>query len=120
MKLPIQYALTYPERHACPAPKMPWQTSFHLDFEPPDLERFPALTLGFQVARDGGSSGAVLNAANEAAVAAFLDERLAYNQIVPACQAVLASHHYDSRPSLEVLLQLDRWARQEVIKWIGS
>ena len=120
MKLPIQYALTYPERHPCPAPKMPWQTSFHLDFEPPDLERFPALTLGFQVARDGGSSGAVLNAANEAAVAAFLDERLAYSQIVPACQAVLASHDYDSSPSLDVLLQLDQWARQEVIKWIGS
>ncbi|MFM9068828.1 MAG: 1-deoxy-D-xylulose-5-phosphate reductoisomerase [Planctomycetota bacterium] len=119
MKLPIQYALTYPERFPCPAPKMPWQTSFHLDFEPPDLERFPALKLGFQVAREGGTTGAVLNAANEAAVAAFLDERLAYNRIVPVCEAVLANHDYDSNPSLDVLLQLDRWARQEVAKWIG-
>lgn len=120
MKLPIQYALTFPERQPCPSPKLDWGAALTLEFEPPDFERFPALRLGFEVAQSGGTAGAVLNAANEAAVAAFLDNRLAFIDIVPACEAVLASHNYDPHPSLDELLQLDRWAREEVDKWMGS
>jgi 1-deoxy-D-xylulose-5-phosphate reductoisomerase len=89
-----------------------------LDFEPPDYERFAALRLGLEVARDGGSAGAVLNAANEAAVAAFLKGELGFHEIVPVCQSVLEQHHFEPDPTLEQLLELDRWARQEVVRWV--
>lgn len=119
MKLPIQYALTWPERTTGPAARMDWKQTWTLQFEPPDLERFPALSLGYEAARTGGTSGAVLNAANEAAVAAFLDRRLPFHEIVPACRAVLEHHSYDAHPSLARLLELDAWARQEIAKWIA-
>ncbi len=117
MKLPIQYALTYPERTPGVAAKMDWMRSYSLEFEPPDLDRFPALKLGMEVAAAGGTSGAVLNAANEAAVAGFLDGQLKFTQIVPACRQVLENHHFESQPSLERLVELDSWARQEVERW---
>ena len=119
MKLPIQYALTYPERREGPAAKLDWASSFRLEFEPPDHERFPALGLGFEVARAGGTAGAVLNAANEAAVAGFLAGRLRFTQIVPACRAALQNHDFDSTPPLSRLIQVDAWAREEVERWIG-
>ena len=65
----------------------------------------------------GGTAGAVLNAANEAAVAAFRAGRLRFIDIVPSCRAVLEQHQFDARPSLEQLLELDRWARGEVVRW---
>lgn len=117
MKLPIQYALTYPERWPGPAKKLDLTQRWSLDFEPPDLERFPALALGFEVAAAGGTAGAVVNAANEAAVAAFFRGDLKFTEIVPACQAVLRQHHFDPRPTLDQLMQLDRWAREEVTRW---
>jgi 1-deoxy-D-xylulose-5-phosphate reductoisomerase len=117
MKLPIQYALTWPERWESPATKLNWRESLQLHFEPPDETRFPALRLGHEVARVGGTAGAVVNAANEAAVARFLAGSLRYHEIVPVCRAVLAQHHFDSRPSLAQLVQLDAWARTEVIRW---
>jgi len=120
MKLPIQYALTYPSRQRSIAQKVDWLQAFSLQFEPPDEERFPALRLGREVAAAGGSCGAVLNAANEAAVAAFLGGRLAFPQIVPACRGVLDHHPYEPNPSLERLLELDRWARQEMARWVTS
>ena len=89
-----------------------------LRFEPPDFERFGALGLGLEAAAAGGTAGAVLNGANEAAVAAFLDGRLGFHQIVPACRAILENHNFDPQPSLEQVLQADRWARQEVERWI--
>ncbi len=119
MKLPIQYALTWPDRTTGPAQRMDWTQSWCLEFEPPDLERFPALSLGYEAARTGGTAGAVLNAANEAAVAAFLDRQLPFHEIVPACRDVLAHHSYDAHPSLARLLELDAWARQEIAKWIA-
>jgi 1-deoxy-D-xylulose-5-phosphate reductoisomerase len=117
MKLPIQYALTWPERRPSPARKVDWRTSWQLEFEPPDEERFPALTLGREVARVGGTAGAVLNAANEAAVARFLRGEMRFLQIVPACRAVIDSHSYDPSPTLQQLLKLDAWAREEVARW---
>jgi 1-deoxy-D-xylulose-5-phosphate reductoisomerase len=118
MKLPIQYALTYPDRWPGPAARMDFLSAWTLDFEPPDLDRFPALQLGFEVARVGGTAGAVLNAANEAAVAKFLDGELPFLEIVPACRAVLDHHEFDAQPTLEQLIELDRWARQEVTRWV--
>jgi len=117
MKLPIQYALTYPRRTAGVAKPLGFDRPLRLDFEPPDPERFPALALGLDVARAGGTAGAVLNAANEAAVAAFRSGKLHFTDIVPRCRAVLEQHSFDPHPSLEQLFKLDAWARQEVIRW---
>lgn len=118
MRLPIQYALHYPERVAGVAERIDWSQAMTLNFEAPDPKRFPALELGHQAARAGGSCGAVLNAANEAAVALFLQGELHFTEIVPACRSVLDSHHYQSNPSLQQLVALDRWAREEVARWI--
>jgi len=118
MRLPIQYALYHPERVSGVAARLDWQQAFSLEFEPPDLQQFPALELGFECARLGGTSGAVLNAANEAAVGAFLACELHFTEIVPACRSVLASHNFDASPTLTQLIDLDRWAREEVTRWV--
>jgi len=118
MKLPIQYALTYPDRTDGVSPRLDWSQAFDLKFEPPDYERFPALSLGREAARVGGTTGAVLNAANEAAVAGFLAGELAFTDIVPACRDVLDHHEFDPSPKLEQLIALDSWARQEVSRWV--
>lgn len=117
MKLPIQYALTWPERRESPARKLDLTKPVQLDFSPPDEDRFPALRLGREVAAAGGTAGAVLNAANEAAVARFLGGELKFMEIVPACRDVLESHHFDPDPALEDLLRLDAWAREEMMRW---
>ncbi len=117
MRLPIQYAFYYPERVAGVAKRLDWQQSFNLEFEPPDPDQFPALQLGHQCAQSGGTSGAVLNAANEAAVGAFLAGELHFTEIVPACRSVLDSHNFESSPTLSRLVELDRWAREEIFHW---
>lgn len=118
MKLPIQYALTWPQRRPGVAEKLDWGQALRLDFDPPDPRRFAALELGLEVARSGGTAGAVLNAANETAVAAFQAGELGFQEIVPACRSVLENHHFDPDPSFEEILQLDRWARQEASRWV--
>jgi 1-deoxy-D-xylulose-5-phosphate reductoisomerase len=117
MRLPIQYALTYPERVPGPARRLSWADLGAWHFEQPDLETFPALQLGYEVARRGGTCGAVLNAANEEAVGRFLAGELSFLDIPRACRDVLESHHYSARPSLSELDAVDRWARQEVCRW---
>ncbi len=120
MRLPIQYALTYPHRRPGVAAEVDWLRPWTLEFEPPDPERFPALELGMEVAKAGGTAGAVLNAANEAAVAGFLAGELKFTEIVPTCRRILEHHHYDPNPSLEHLFELDRWARAEVARWVSN
>ena len=117
MKLPIQYALTYPERTSGVAAKVDWTKSHEWTFDPPDLDRFPALALGFEVANQGGTAGAVLNAAKESAVQRFIDGKLSFQEIVEACREVLNHHDFDPSPSLDELMQADAWARQEVDRW---
>jgi 1-deoxy-D-xylulose-5-phosphate reductoisomerase len=117
MRLPIQFALTYPDRVPGPAKKLDWQTLSALHFEPPDRATFAALDLGFETARRGGTCGAVLNAANEAAVAGFLGRELGFLDVARCCRAVLDAHDYDPAPTLAGLLAADRWARQEVARW---
>ncbi len=117
MRLPIQYALTYPERLPGPARRLDWKTLTALHFEQPDPETFSALELGYEVARRGGTCGAVLNAANEAAVARFLDGDLAFLDIPRACRSALDSHHFSPTPTLAELHASDRRARQEVARW---
>jgi 1-deoxy-D-xylulose-5-phosphate reductoisomerase len=118
MKLPIQYALEHPRRQNGIASRLDWRERWRLEFEPADPDRCPALSLGFEFARRGVRSGAVLNAANEAAVDAFLHGELHFTEIVPACRSVLESHHFDPEPTLEKLEQLDQWAREEVGRWV--
>ncbi len=120
MKLPIQYALTYPERWAATSPTMDWTRSHQLDFFPPDDEAFPALKLGFEVARRGGTCGAVLNAAKEVAVQRFLEGNLKFVDIPRACGDILKEHNFDAQPTLTELLRLDDWARKEMQQWKSS
>ncbi len=120
MKLPIQYALTWPERIEGTTERLDFSETLSLDFEPPDVEKFPALELGREVARRGGTCGAVLSAANEIAVQRFLDGALPFRDIPRACRAVLDAHHFDPSPTLDELLRLDRWAREETERWISS
>ncbi|MEO1994357.1 MAG: 1-deoxy-D-xylulose-5-phosphate reductoisomerase [Planctomycetaceae bacterium] len=117
MKLPIQYALTYPDRTEGISAKMDWNQSLNLEIMPPDTDAFPAIQLGFDVARQGGSSGAVLNAANEVAVERFLSQDLSFRDIPRACRAVLEAHQFDPNPTLERLLTFDAWARKETRRW---
>jgi 1-deoxy-D-xylulose-5-phosphate reductoisomerase len=117
MRLPIQYALTYPERVAGPARRLNWRELWAWHFEQPDDETFPALQLGYEVARRGGTCGAVLNAANEAAVGRFLAGELSFLDIPRACRAALDHHHYSPAPTLAELAASDRRARQEVGRW---
>ncbi len=119
MKLPIQYALTYPDRLAGPSPRLDLGQSHELQLLPPDPEKFPALQLGFEVAAKGGTTGAVLNAANEAAVGAFLNRQISFTDIVAACREILDNHNFEPNPTLTTLMHQDRWAREEINKWIA-
>ena len=113
MCLPIQYALTYPER----APSERVQTSFakigNLTFEEPDIERFPALALAREAGEAGGTLPAVMNAANEVAVEAFCNRRISFDQIPAKVGEVMRRHPLVAEPSLEEILAADAWARRE-------
>jgi len=117
MRLPIQLALLWPERPNGPTRRLDWTGAFAWRFEPPDTDNFPALRLGFEVARQGGTAGAVLNAANEEAVGRFLRGDLAFLDIAQATGQVLASHDFSAHPDLGELARLDGWARREVGRW---
>jgi 1-deoxy-D-xylulose-5-phosphate reductoisomerase len=117
MKLPIQYALTYPNRTRGLAERIDWNRLHELTFQPPDLDRFPALSLGHEVAARGGTCGAVLNAAKEESVQLFINGKLSFHEIVSVCRDVLNNHTFDPSPSLDELMQADTWARQEVDRW---
>lgn len=117
MRLPIQHALTYPQCLPGSTPLLDLSRKYELSLLPVDRERFPAIELGFEVARVGGTAGAVVNAANEVAVGLFLDGRIRFTDIVPACQNALKQHHHEQNASLDRLLELDRWARAEVLRW---
>jgi len=114
MRTPIQYALTYPGRAACPSPRLDLLNTPSLTFEAPDPERFPALRLGYEVARRGGTCGAVLNAANEAAVELFRAGAIGYRDIACLAERALQEHDFQQSPTLDDLMRADRWARQEV------
>jgi 1-deoxy-D-xylulose-5-phosphate reductoisomerase len=118
MRTPIQYALTYPARRCGPSRRLDLTSLRRMNFEPPDPERFPAMKLGYQVARAGGTAGAVLNAANEAAVEAFRLGRIRFTDVVSLAREVLGAHDLKSEPSLEELMEADAWARAHVDRLI--
>ncbi len=118
MKLPIQYALTYPHRVSGIAERLDWGSAWRLEFFPPNSLQQSALDLGRYVCEHTGTCGAVLNAANEVAVAAFLARRISFHEIVPRCREILEQHETITSPTYEQLLAADEWARQEMNKWI--
>ena len=111
MRTPIQYALTYPHRVEGCTRKLDLLKGFSLSFQPPDAKRFPAIEVAYEVARKGGSFGAVLNGANEAAVAAFIRGRITFGQIARVVKRAIETHKMVSSPSLDELLEADRWSR---------
>lgn len=116
MKLPIQYALYYPERRYLPGARLDFQTLSKITFEKPDMETFYGLKLAFQAGRTGGSLPTVLNAANEKAVALFLDRRIKYLQIPGLIQECMERHRNIAEPSLEQILETE----QEVYAYVDS
>jgi 1-deoxy-D-xylulose-5-phosphate reductoisomerase len=111
MKIPIQYGLTWPERRGGIAPRCDLATIGTLDFEEPDLDRFPGLGLGFRAVEAGGTMGAVLNAANEVAVQGFLDGHCSFPQIAATVGRVMDAHDLIDDPTLPQVLAADAWAR---------
>jgi len=115
MCLPIQYALTYPDR----APNGRVQTDFAklgtLTFEEPDVEKFPALNLARRAGETGGTLPAVLNAANEIAVEAFVNHNINFLQITETVQHTMDAHEVVPHPTLDQILEADAWARREAL-----
>ena len=119
MKVPIQYALTYPERKCLDVQHFDLSKIGSLTFKKPDMEKFPALKLGYLAAKEGGTIGATLNAANEVAVQAFLDGRIKFTEITSYVEKVINNHHFIKDPCLEDVLMADNWARQEIKKCLS-
>jgi len=113
MRLPIQYALTYPERLATGLERLDLVKLGSLHFQKPDLKRFPSLELAFEASRLAGTMPAVLNAADEEVVEAFLAGSLSFLNIYKAVEKVVSRHKIVKSLSLEAVLQADQWARIE-------
>ncbi|PIQ82529.1 MAG: 1-deoxy-D-xylulose-5-phosphate reductoisomerase [Candidatus Omnitrophica bacterium CG11_big_fil_rev_8_21_14_0_20_64_10] len=113
MRIPIQYALTYPDRLALNLPPLDLVEWGRLHFEAPNPEKFPALRLGAEAARIGGTLPAVFNAANEAVVEAFLNDGIPFTAILPLVSGVVESHRPAADPTLAQILEADRWAREQ-------
>lgn len=111
MRLPIAYALNYPERPPLPFPRLDLLQSGHLTFEAPDLALFPCLRLSYEAGRAGGLHPTVLSAADEEAVAAFLRGELPFTGIAAVIEATLAAYSGTMTVSLEAIEEADRWAR---------
>ena len=118
MRIPIAYALAWPARMKTPAPSLNLATVGRLDFEPPDLERFPALTLARQALEAGGAHPTVLNAANEVAVASFLAGAIRFTEIVEAVERALADASFTPPTSVDDVLAIDQDTRASVRAWM--
>ncbi len=112
MRLPIQYALLYPERPASPWPRLDLMRAGPLTFEEPDMERFPCLSLAYRAAAAGGSLPAVMSAANEEVVGLFLAGEIGFAEIPRRIKRVMDAHEDESSPSLDAVLRADAWARR--------
>jgi len=113
MKIPIQYALTYPERKPLPVKRLQLEEVAQLTFQAPDPVRFSSLRLAYEVLGTGGTAPAVLNAANEVAVSAFLRDEIPFPEILASVERTLREHRAVPDPSLEQIFAADGWARQE-------
>ena len=118
MRVPIAYALTYPDRFECDLPSLDLTTMGNLTFEAPDFERFPCLQLAIDAMEIGKTMPAVLNAANEIAVQAFLEELISYKDIAELIHMVMQNHNPSPLKELQDVLIADRWAREETSKLV--
>jgi len=120
MRHAIQYALTYPQRHASDLPPLDLAKLTSLHFEEPDLERFPCISLAYRALKRGGTLPAAMNAANEEAVHAFIDERIALTDIPRVIESVMSRHQTRPATDLEAVLDADRTARAAAASIIES
>ena len=111
MRHAIQYALTYPERHSCQLPPLDLTAISKLHFEAPDLERFPCIPLAYRALSEGGTLPAAMNAANEEAVSAFIDQQISLTEIPQVVENVMNSHVNQPASSIETILAADHGAR---------
>ena len=120
MRMPIQYALTYPERAEAPVPRLDWSQSAFWSFDPPDFQKFPLLGLAYDAQKAGGSATATLNAADEIAVEAFLAEQIPFTGIAETVTETLARVAGREARSVQEVLEIDRESRQEARNVIKS
>jgi 1-deoxy-D-xylulose-5-phosphate reductoisomerase len=120
MKHAIQYALTYPNRQKNCLEPLDFTKISHLSFEQPDLDKFPCLALAYRALRTGGTLPAVLNAANEISVQAFLDGKIRLSEIAQINEKVINLHETEAANSLEIILAADDWARKEAENQVKS
>lgn len=118
MKGAIAYALSGPERLQMQIPPPDFKSLGELTFEPPDMEKFPCLDLAYKACEAGGTMPAVLNGANEVAVEAFLNERIAFLQIPQLIAAAMEAHSPVPTPVIEEVLYADHWARETAVQWV--
>jgi 1-deoxy-D-xylulose-5-phosphate reductoisomerase len=111
MRHAIQYALTYPERHECELPPLDLTALSALHFEPPDYDRFPCIALAYRALREGGTLPAAMNAANEEAVRAFINEHICLTDIPLVIEAVMDRHDTQPANELAAILAADASAR---------
>lgn len=120
MRVPISYALHYPRRLPNRLPPLDLASVGTLTFQEPDMERFPCLKYGYDALNRGGTMTAVLNAANEAAVEAFIQQKLPFKSIPKVIKAVMDMHQAQEAGSLEQVLQADKWAREQAHRIIAK
>lgn len=120
MRLPIQYALSHPERIPRAESPLDLAAVGSLTFEEPDLERFPCLRLGYEALRRGGTAPAALSVANEVAVRGFCDGAIGFMEIPATIERALAEHPFDPQPTLEDILQLETRVRVLVEEWLAA
>lgn len=116
MKIPIQYALSYPDRWPAPHARLDWSQLKQLDFEEPDLEKFRCLRLAYEALEAGGTAPAVLNAANEQAVSLFLNGKVRFSDIPALIEAVMSDAEVEPVSDLEQLVAFDAAARSAVLE----
>ena len=112
MRGPIQYALTYPDRKISPIPSLDWAALPALEFQEPDRKKFPAISMAYRAIEIGGTAPAVLNAADEIAVEAFLEERIRFSDLTSVIETVLDAHNPGPADSVTRVLAADSWARE--------
>jgi 1-deoxy-D-xylulose-5-phosphate reductoisomerase len=116
MRQPIQYALTYPDRLPSPVAALDWTSLQRLDFALPDRDKFPCVGLAYRAMQMGGTAPAVLNAADEVAVQAFLDNRISFAAIPQIIDATLSAHTVQAADCVESVMRADAWARDEAMR----
>ena len=119
MRQPIQYALTYPERLSSPVPPLDWNLVSRLDFMQPDRRKFPCISLAYRAIEAGGTAPAVLNAADEIAVEAFLNRKISFSDIPKLIAGTLEAHKPNQADRLETIIEADTWARKYALQWLS-